>query len=294
MRAIKKHLVPYLFISPFFIGYAIFFVYPLLRSFSLSFYQQLGVGGQPVFVGLENYVRLFSDELFLKSTSNTFLYALGSILVTVPLALGLALLITTPNLRFREFFRLLFFTPYLTSGVVAAVIFAMVFNQEFGLINNFLLKPLTGSSPAWLLDPRLIVLSVLIMLTWKYAGFQMLYFSVGLQNISPSYREAAVIDGANSWQVFRFVTLPLLRPVMVFVLTLVITGAYHLFAEPVVLLSNTGGPNNAGLSMTMHMYNVGFLDVNMGYAAAIGYAIAAISIGITLAQFFLLRGLSED
>jgi ABC-type sugar transport system permease subunit len=294
MKRSRKHLIPYLFISPFFIGYAVFFVYPLVQSLLLSFYQQVGISGRRVFVGLENYGRLFEDSLFIKSTLNTFYYAFGSVFIIVPVALGLAILLTTPNLRFKEFFRLVFFTPYLTSGVVTAAIFTMIFNQEFGLINNWVMKPLGAPNLGWLLDPRLIIPSVLLMLLWKFAGFQMLYFIVGLQAISPSYREAATIDGANGWQVFRHITLPLLRPTMVFVVTLAITGSYHLFAEPVVLLSNTGGPENAGLSMTMYMYNVGFLDINMGYAATIGYAIALISIAITLAQILFQRGLEED
>jgi len=251
MWASKRKVAPYLFISPFFIGYVIFFIFPVLSSLRLSFFRQDGLRAEPSFVGLENYQRLLQDPMFLKSLANTTYYALGSVAIIVPLALLLAVLLSRPNLRLREFFRLLFFTPNLTSGVVVGIIFGLVFNDQFGLINNMLLKPIGLEPIRWLRDPNWVMPSIILLGVWKFTGLNALYFMVGLQNVPPDIKEAALVDGANRWQVFRFITFPMLRPVLAFVLSLAIIGSYNLFAEPVILLGLNGGPNNAGMTMTM-------------------------------------------
>ncbi|MBZ0290211.1 MAG: sugar ABC transporter permease, partial [Anaerolineae bacterium] len=252
MHGWGRKAAPYLFISPFFIGYAIFFLLPVALSLRLSFFKQDGVTSEPRFIGFNNYERLLKDDLFIQSLLNTTYYALGSLFIIVPLALGLALLLSIPRLRFREFFRLFFFTPNITSGVVIGIIFGLVFNEQYGLINNFLLMPLGIEPVRWLRDPNWVMPSIIILGVWKFTGINALYFMVGLQNISPDYKEAARVDGASRWQVFRHITLPLLRPVLAFVLTFAIIGSYNLFAEPTTLVGNNGGPNNAGLTMTMH------------------------------------------
>jgi arabinosaccharide transport system permease protein len=290
-----RKLAPYLFISPFFIGYAVFFLLPVVQSLRLSFYKQDGINSEATFVGFANYVRLFTrDDLFITSLVNTTYYALGSILIIVPLALILALLLHRPKLRFREFFRLFFFTPNITSGVVVGIIFGLVFEQDYGLINNLLLKPLGVEGVRWLRDPNWVMPSIILLGVWKFTGINALYFLVGLQNIPSELKEAARIDGANSWQVFRNITLPLLRPVLAFVLTFAIIGSYNLFAEAVTLVGETGGPRNAGLTMTMYLFNRGFRELKMGYASAIGYSLAIIIVVLTILQLRLTRALSRD
>jgi ABC-type sugar transport system permease subunit len=137
--------------------------------------------------------------------------------------------------------------------------------------------------------PAIIILGV-----WKFTGINALYFMVGLQNIPPELKEAARVDGATNWQVFRHVTLPMLRPVLAFVLTFAIIGSYNLFAEPVTLVGEVGGPNNAGLTMTMYLYNRGFRELKMGYASAIGYTLAIIIVVLTVIQLVLIRAFRED
>lgn len=289
-----RRLTPYLFISPFFIGYAIFFLYPVVWAFYLSLYQQVGIGSAPRFVGVDNYVKLLSDDLFVKALSNTSYYAAGSIFIIVPAALGLGLVLYIRELRWREFFRLLFFSPNITSGVVVAIIFGLVFNHEYGLINNYLLKPFGLTSVRWLQEPVYIMPAMIILGLWRYTGINALYFMAGLQNISPEVKEAAIIDGASRWQAFRFVTLPLLRPVMIFVMTFAIVGSYNLFGEGAVLVGAEGGPSNAGLFMTMYLYLTGFRFLKFGYAAAIGYALALIILVLTLIQLRILGVFRED
>lgn len=290
----QRRMAPYLFIGPFFIGYAVFFLYPVLWALYLSFFQQVGIGDEPKFIGFENYINLFSDDTFLQALLNTTYYALGSIFIIVPLALLLAVVLFMRNLHGREFFRLFFFSPNITSGVVVGIIFGLVFSADYGLLNNFILKPLGLPAVRWLQDPQWIMPAIIILGIWKFTGINALYFMAGLQNISDEVREAAMIDGANRWQVFRHITLPLLRPVMVFVLTFAIIGSYNLFAEPSILVGAQGGPNNSGLFMTMYLYLTGFRFLKFGYASAIGYALAVIILVLTLIQLRVMGIFRED
>lgn len=294
MNQWQRRLAPYIFISPFFVGYGIFFLYPVLSALYLSFFQQNGAMSTPRFIGLRNYADLLHDPLFIKALTNTSYYALASILVIIPTALGLALVLNRPILRLREFFRLLFFAPNLTSGVVIAIIFTLVFEEQYGLLNNYILAPLGLPAVRWRRDPVFIMPAIIIMGLWHYTGINALYFLAGLQNIPPEVREAARIDGASSWQLFRYITLPLLRPVLIFVLTFAIIGSYNLFGEPALLVGVEGGPRNSGLFMTMYLYLTGFRLLKLGYAAAIGYALTLIIIVISAIQLKLLGVFRED
>lgn len=290
----QRRIAPYLFISPFFIGYGIFFLYPVLWALYLSFFQKNGVMAPAQFVGFRNYISLASDTLFLRALVNTSYYALASIFLIVPAAIALALILNRPVLHFREFFRLVFFTPNLTSGVVIAIIFGLVFEEQYGLLNNYILAPLGLPNIRWRRDPVFIMPAIIIMGLWHYTGVNALYFLAGLQNISPEVREAARMDGANSWQLFRFITLPLLRPTLIFVLTFAVIGSYNLFGEPTLLVGVEGGPRNSGLFMTMYLYLTGFRLLKLGYAAAIGYALTLIIILISAIQLKLLGIFRED
>ena len=290
----QRRLAPYLFISPFFIGYAIFFIYPVLWAFYLSLHQQTGIGSIPKFVGLQNYISLLSDTRFMRSVINTSYYAAGSLFVIVPMALLLALALNISKIKHKEFFRFFFFTPNITSQVVVAIIFSLVFNEQYGIINNWLLAPLGLRPLRWLLDPALIMPSIIILGLWRWTGLNALYFVAGLQNISPEVHEAASIDGASRWQAFWHITLPLLRPILVFVIIMAIIGSYNLFGEPFLLTGAEGGPRNAGLFVTMYLYLNGFRYMKFGYASAIGYALAFIIIVISIIQLKLLGAFRED
>lgn len=260
----------------------------------LSFFKKSGVNSVPKFIGVKNYLSLLSDELFLKALGNTTYYAAGSFFIIVPAALGLALILVLPRLQWREFFRFFFFSPNITAGVVVAIIFRLVFEQDYGLINNYILAPLGVAPVRWLRDPLAIMPAIILMGLWRYTGINALYFMAGLQNIPGEIREAATIDGASRWQVFRFITLPLLRPVLIFVLTFAIIGSYNLFGEPSILLGLEGGTRNAGLFMTMYLYMTGFRLLDLGYAAALGYALALIILVLALIQLRVLNVFRED
>jgi arabinosaccharide transport system permease protein len=291
-HVLRKKAIPYLFISPFFIGFAIFGAFPLGWALYLSLFNETGLLQQPTFVGLGNYAQLLSDDRFWHSLANTTLYALGSIFVILPIALVLALVIDAPQIRFKQFFRLGFFFPAITSAVVVAIMFGLIFEPSSGLLNAFL-RVLRLPPQGWLTDPRWVIPSIILVGVWNYAGINTLYFTAGLQNIPRELYEAARIDGASVAQVVRYVTLPLLRPVLLFTVVLAIIGSYNLFGLPYVLLGNGAGPNDSGLFMTVYLYLTSFQDVRFGYASAIGFAIAIIIMALSLVQLRIFGAFEE-
>jgi arabinosaccharide transport system permease protein len=294
MHRFQRRWAPYLFISPFFIGYAIFFLYPVLWALYLSFFQQIGIGAPAKWVGLGNYIRLFSDDRFIKAVVNTTYYAAGSLFLILPAALLLGVVFNMRNLRGSTFFRLFYFTPNITSGVVVAAIFGLVFDTEYGLLNNWLLGPLGLPKIRWLQDAVFIMPAIIVLGIWRYTGINALYFLAGLQNIPHELNEAAQIDGATRWQAFRHITLPLLRPVILFTVIIAIIGSYNLFGEPFLLVGAEGGPRNAALFVTMYLYLNGFRYMKFGYASAIGYALTIIILVLSLIQLRLLGAFRED
>lgn len=294
MHRFQRRWAPYLFISPFFIGYAIFFLYPVLWALYLSFFQQIGIGSPAKWVGLGNYIRLFSDDRFIKGVVNTTYYAAGSLFLILPAALLLGVVFNMRNLWGSTFFRLFYFTPNITSGVVVAAIFGLVFDTEYGLLNNWLLGPLGLPKIRWLQDAVFIMPAIIVLGLWRYTGINALYFLAGLQNIPHELNEAAQIDGATRWQAFRHITLPLLRPVILFTVIIAIIGSYNLFGEPFLLVGAEGGPRNAALFVTMYLYLNGFRYMKFGYASAIGYALTIIILVLSLIQLRLLGAFRED
>jgi len=294
MHRFQRRWAPYLFISPFFIGYAIFFLYPVLWALYLSFFQQIGIGAPAKWVGLGNYIKLLSDDRFIKGVINTTYYAAGSLFIILPAALLLGVVFNMRNLRGSTFFRLFYFTPNITSGVVVAAIFGLVFDTEYGLLNNWLFAPLGLPKIRWLQDAVYIMPAIIVLGLWRYTGINALYFLAGLQNIPHELNEAAQIDGATRWQVFRHVTLPLLRPVILFTVIIAIIGSYNLFGEPFLLVGAEGGPRNAALFITMYLYLNGFRYMKFGYASAIGYALTIIILVLSIIQLRLLGAFRED
>lgn len=264
----QRQIAPYLFISPFFILFLIFGLYPILYSFWLSFTKGFGFEERS-FAGLTNYLHLFSDERFALAMRNTTFYAIGSIVLIGGLSLLLALAINSRWVRWKTFFRTAFFFPVLTSEVVIAVIAARVFDEQYGLL-NFGLNRIGLDSVAWLTDRGIVMFTIVLMGLWTWTGINALYWMAGLDGIDNDLYEAAAIDGAGRWQSFRYITMPLLRPIALFVVLQAIIGSYNLFALP-LLLTDGGGPADASLTVTLYIYNQGFQFFNVGYASAIAY-----------------------
>ncbi len=275
----QRRLAPYLFISPFYILFVVFALGPLIAALYFSMIKWPGTGPM-TFLGLANYLELFEDEIFLKSLGNTTYYAIGAVFVILPVALFLALLINTAVVRAKSLFRIAFILPVLTSTVAATIMFLLMFEHQYGLF-NVALEAVGLNALKWL-DEELVKLSVLLVAAWRYTGLNMLYFLAGLQSIPTDVYEAASVDGAGRRTTFWQITLPLLRPVSLFVVVVTIIGSFQFFAEPLLLAG--GGPNNASLTIANYLYRVGFSYLRMGYASAVGYILAVIIFILTLLQ----------
>ena len=276
----KPRYAPYAFLAPFFALFGVFMVFPLFDSIRLSMYSVRGMRNE-TFVGLANIDRLIADPVFWTALWNTAYFALGSLLLQLPVALALALLLSNARLKGRNLFRLSFFSPVLISGVFIAVIFYLLYDRRYGLVNMVL-----GSEIQWLQDPDLVMPALILAGVWRWAGFNMVYFLAGLQSIRRELYEAAAVDGAGTWQTFIHVTIPALKPVIAFVVITSMIGSFQLFDLPYVLTE--GGPGNASLTMVMYLYKHGFEFINLGYAATIGWALAVIIgvISIIQVRFF--------
>lgn len=286
----QRRVAPYIFISPFYILFLLFFVGPALFAFLLSFTAWNGV--DPIhWLGLRNYTELLGDATFRLTIVNTLWYMGSSLLVVCPLALLLAVLLNAGFLRGKAFFRTVFFIPVVTSTVIIAIMFLLIYDRDYGLLNAAL--QLTGLQPIdFLGSPDKSKVAIIGLIIWRWTGFTMIYFLAGLQSIPREMHEAAWIDGANHWQSFLHITLPLLRPVITFVAVIVLIGSSQIFEEPYILTH--GGPSDSSLSIVQYLYRVGFEFLRLGYASAIGVALFVVIFGLSLLQMRFLGALRED
>jgi len=282
----RVKVAPYLFIAPFFLFFLVFTAWPILESFRLSFYKGAGLG-EKTFYGLGNYARLFGDPRYIKAVINTTYYAAGSIFILSPLALLVALAINSRYVRWKDFFKLALFLPTITSSVVIALMFSLVLDQRYGLLNAFLGN--FGIPPiGWLTTREWVMPAFILMGIWNWIGINTLYWLAGLNGISRELYEAARVDGAGALASFRYITLPLLKPVTLFVIIQAINGSYHLFAQPFLLTG--GGPADSSLTITLYLYNQGFSFLQFGYANAIGYSMVVIILVLSLLNLLLFGG----
>jgi len=293
---LQHRYAPYLFVSPFLILFAVFGFWPILRSLVLSLHATNGPKDQ-VYVGMDNFRFLLSDPDFHTAVWNMAVFAFWSVFVQLPLALGLAMLLSQKWLRGREFWRLAFFSPNLVGQVFVGVLFQVLFIPQYGLINQMLHRffgiPLDTK---WLANPALVMPALVLTSLWMYVGYNMIYFLAALQAVDRELYEAATVDGANGWQQFLAVTLPGIRHVATFVLVTATIGSFQLFELPWIMLNNTSGPNKSGLTIVMYLYNSGFVTGDLGYASAIGWTLALGLLVISLVQMRLTgawRGTAE-
>jgi ABC-type sugar transport system permease subunit len=234
---------------------------------------------------LENFHFILTDPDLWTALRNTATFAFFSIFLQLPLSLGLALLLNARQDRLKGFFRLAIFSPHLVGPVFVGILFNVMFMPRYGLFNRLLQAMLGwGLEQRWLSDPTLVMPALVIAALWMYVGFNMIYFLAALQNVDASLTESARIDGAGPWAVFWNVTLPSIKPVVVFVVVTSTIGSFQLFELPFVLLQNVFGPNNSGLTMVGYLYNHAFENGDLGTGAAVGWVLTLIILLITLAQ----------
>ena len=269
----------YLFALPYVLHFLIFTAYPLGFALYLTLHRWDIVGTDRPFVGVHNFQKLLRDDLFFIALKNTLVFLAVHVPLQIVVALVLAVVLNGP-VRLRTFFRTAFFLPYVTSGAVIAIIWTQLYAGD-GLLNG-LLRALHLPPQEWLTSTTLAMPSIAIMATWKNVGYYLMIFLAGLQSIPPSLYEEANLNGANAWQRFWFITLPLLNSAMLLVLVLSTIGAFSLFVEPFVMTG--GGPVDSTLSVVLLLYRNAFQFLNMGYASTIGVVLALIIFAVTYLQ----------
>jgi multiple sugar transport system permease protein len=284
------HLTGWAFSAPFLVVFLVFLALPILASFVLSF---TGFGLANLrdwfsadWVGVDNYTRLADDEIFLKAARNTLIFVVFGVPLTLALGLAAAVGLNQALGRAQALFRIGYYLPVVTSIVAIAVIWRYLLHPDYGLVNAAL--GTVGIDPVnWLGQSSTALGSIVALGIWRNFGFDMVIFLAALQGINPSLLEAARVDGATSWQVFRRVTLPLLRPAILFLAIVTSSGYLQLFEEPFVMTG--GGPLNSTVSVSMYVYQQGFSFLNLGYASAVAYALFMAIVVLAVIQFRVLR-----
>ena len=282
----REALTGYLFILPTLIGFFVFVLGPMIATFVLSF-TDYDLFSAPRFNGLENFTRLFEDSRLLLVYRNTFIFAIAAVTGNVGLGLALAVLLNRrlPGIL-RTIIRSAYFFPSLVGLVFVAMIWQFLYQRDFGIINYYL--GFLGIEPIrWLSSREWVIPSIVILDVWKNVGFAMLICLAGLQNIPSDYYDAASVDGANGWQAFRKITIPLLSPTLFFLITLYSIGALKVF-DSIAVLTN-GGPGDASRSVVMYIYELGFKSFDMGYGSAVSLTLLIIIAVMTIVQFRLAR-----
>lgn len=263
-------------------------ILPIGQTLRMSFHRWDLISQVKPFLGFENYAELVRDPAFLTSLSNTTIIAFGILVLSVPPALLVATLLATPR-RLSAFYETMYFLPVVTSMVPATLAWKWILDARLGPMNQFL--GIFGVPPqAWLVQPALAIFSVILLSAWKILGYNMIIFLVGIRNIPASLYEAARIDGAGPAQLFRFVTLPLLRPILLFVSVITVITSYNVYTQIYVLASDAqGAPGYVVRVLVYDMIDNGFRFFRMGYASAEAVVLLVIVLTLTLLQFALLR-----
>lgn len=267
-RRLQDTLTVILFLLPAIVLFLIFVVYPIFQSIYYSLFDWKGLGPAVDFIGLDNFKKILSDKVFLKALKNGLLIILFALTVQLPFSLFLAVLVGR-NLPGRVFFRTVFFMPYVLSEVITALMWLFLYNPDpdRGFFNAILVLIPGAKTQAWLAEPNLVLPAIFLALTWKYFGFHMLLYLTGLQNIPHEVEEAARIDGANGFQNFIFITLPLLSSTIRTSVYLSILGSIQQFI--LVWIMTKGGPVNASETLSTYMYRFGFIRFQLGYGSAV-------------------------
>jgi ABC-type sugar transport system permease subunit len=289
----KKNLVAYVYISPFYILFLTFSLFPIVSGFYISFFRWDGLSAMR-FLGLENYINLLRDPLFLKALTNTLFIGIISHIPILGGGLILAYILNSKLVEWKNVFRTIYFMPMVTSSVAITIIFQALFGYNFGLINYFVIHGLGKPPVNWLSgDGSLIKAAVIVMFSWKWIGWNMVIYLAGMQGISADIYEAATIDGAGHVRIFTQITVPLLKPIILFTLIQSSIGMFNLFTEPFILTGSSfaGGVNNGGLTLMIYLLGKAPQGGNAyGYGSACAYVITLMIMAIS----FVMTNLFDE
>ncbi|MEM6428541.1 MAG: sugar ABC transporter permease [Deinococcota bacterium] len=284
----RRWLFAYAALAPVVAIYLYIRIIPISQTFLMSFRNWDLISVSKPFIGLENYLELLRDATFLRSLRNTTIIAFGIVCLSVPLSLLVAVLLANPR-KLNPFYETAYFLPVVTSMVPATLAWKWILDANEGPMNQFV--GWFGIEPqAWLINPRLALFSVILLSSWKILGYNMIIFLVGIRNIPQDLYAAATIDGAGSCQRFRYVTLPLLRPILLFVSVITIIQSYNVYTQVYVLASDAqGAPGYVVRVLVYDIIENGFRFFRMGYASAEAMILLVIVMALTLIQFVTLR-----
>jgi raffinose/stachyose/melibiose transport system permease protein len=286
-RLPRKWLTIALFLLPALALYLVFVIVPIIQAAHFSLYKWNGLGPLDDFIGLKNYQVALASDVFWQAVSNNVLIIVLSLLLQIPFSLGLAILL---NRRFpgRAVFRLLFFVPYVLSEAITGIVFRLLLQPDALVDSSLTTVGLGGLIQDWLGNTDVVMITLFVIISWKYFGFHMILLLAGLQGIPREIEEAALIDGAGRWQAFRYVTLPLVGPTLRVSIFLSIIGALQLF--DLVWVMTGGGPLNATTTMAVNMFKTGFVKQQMGYGSALAVLLFLCALVVALMyQRFVLR-----
>jgi raffinose/stachyose/melibiose transport system permease protein len=281
-----------LFTLPGMVIFFLFVLFPIAQSAYFSLFDWEGYGPPTDYIALGNYSRLFNHSVFRASVGNSFTIMLLSLVIQLPLSLGLALLVGRGELPGRGVFRAILFIPYIFSEVITAIIWRYVLSPDNGaLLNSVLATFIPGYEPiGWLAERNIVLYALFIVLTWKFFGFHMILYMAGLQGIPKDLEEAARVDGATEAQVLRFVTLPLLGSTIRLTIFLSVVGSFQQFVLAWVL-TNEGGPANASQLLATYLYKFGISQQKLGYGSAVAIVLFSIAFGFSIIyQRLFMRG----
>nr|WP_246364147.1 sugar ABC transporter permease [Anoxybacillus tepidamans] len=276
----SQKLAPYIFVSPFLISFFVFFLYPSIQTIVMSFQEVLP--GETKFIGLQNYKNLLNPHFFA-ALRNTTVYTIWTLIILIPFPLILAVILNSKVIPGRNLFRSSFFIPALTSTIVAGVIFRLIFGELESAPANTLMRALGLDAQQWTMHWGTGMFLMVFLASWKWLGVNILYFLSGLQNIPKELYESAEMDGAGVFTKFFKITLPLLKPVTVYVLTISIFGGFRMYEESFVFWQNQS-PGDIGLTLVGYIYQEGFVNNDMGFGSAIGIVLLVIVLILNLIQ----------
>ncbi|MCI3923817.1 sugar ABC transporter permease [Paenibacillus sp. TRM 82003] len=289
-QAFRDHVSGYLYILPFFLVFCSFTIFPILWSGYISFFSW-NILGEKSFIGLQNYVWLITDDpRFWRSVGNTFSLWIISTVPQLFFALVIASFLNSPLLKFKQFWRVGLFVPNVTSLVAVGIIFSSMFSTNYGLINYFLGELFGMEKFDWRASYYGSQFAVAMMVMWRWTGFNAIIYLAALQSVPHDLYEAARIDGASRFQQFFRITIPMIRPMILFTVVISTIGGMQLFVEPTIYAGNTqGGAQGQVLTMVMYLYDTAFRANSFGYASAIGWLMFIIIVGFSFFNMYLTR-----
>lgn len=286
-REIVKNRAVYLFISPFYILFAIFGLFPIIFSFYLAFNKWDGIG-KIQFTGLNQFRYLITDSQFWKAIGNTLQIWVYSTIPMLIMALLIAFLLNAAFLKYRTFYRIAYFLPNVTSIVAVAIVFATLFGNKYGFF-NYILSLLGSNTIQWLNSSFWLKIAIAFMVVWRWTGYNAIIYLAGLQSIPTVLYEAARIDGASTWKIFTKITVPLVRPIILFTVITSTIGGMQIFTESQVLTGNTGGPGGAGMTIVLYLYQLAFVKYLFGYASTVAWGLFVIIAAFSYLNYKLIQ-----